>query len=117
MSQQPFLIVRADQEQQSVTADVQIDAAHEIFRGHFPGAPVTPGVIQLRMVQSVLESVLGKTLRLKTIRTCKFLSILNPVETATVHIQARFAWKEQLEVTASGEWEGKTFFKVQATYQ
>lgn len=57
---------------------VAIDPRHEIFRGHFPGRPVLPGVCTLRIVRNCLETVLGHGVRYETIRNCKFSSMIVP---------------------------------------
>ena len=61
-----------------ITATLQINPQHNIFKGHFPGQPVLPGACMLQMVKEVLESVLGKSLRLKKADHLKFLSVVDP---------------------------------------
>lgn len=65
---------------------VLIDAQHPIFKGHFPGNPVTPGVVQLEMIKELVGLNLGKTAQLKKMVTCKFLAILNPELNSTVSV-------------------------------
>ena len=97
-------------------AEIRLDAAHRLFQGHFPDMPVTPGVVQLQIVKELLEMHLQKKIKLKSLRSCKFLHILNPNENPDIRINIKYKNQNNLEVTASGEAAETTFFKVQATY-
>ena len=100
----------------NVLAEVTLDANHKIFEGHFPGSPVTPGVVQLHIVKAVLEQYLNRPLKLKTMRTCKFLQVINPLETPVVNINLKITQGEYLEVIASGSYRENVFFKAQIAY-
>ncbi|HAD14675.1 MAG TPA: 3-hydroxyacyl-ACP dehydratase [Saprospirales bacterium] len=91
---------------------------HIIYTGHFPGHPVTPGVVQLQLVHELLEEELDQKLKLNNISQCKFLKVLNPLETRQleVHIDITSV-EEHLHVKAWGENDGQIFFKLQAVYQ
>ncbi|WAC15081.1 3-hydroxyacyl-ACP dehydratase [Dyadobacter pollutisoli] len=112
-----FTIIGIDSTADTIASEVRINAEHHLFEGHFPGTPVTPGVIQLQMVKTVLEQHLQKELQLKSVRTCKFLEVLNPNVTPVIRLNIKYKIQEVIEVTASGVFEGTTFFKAQATYQ
>jgi 3-hydroxyacyl-[acyl-carrier-protein] dehydratase len=100
----------------TISAAITINPAHHIFAGHFPGSPVTPGVVQLQIVKELLEQHLKRDLKMKTMRTCKFLQIINPQETPELKIDLKFTEVEGLEVTASGSYGGVTYFKAQVCY-
>ena len=99
-----------------LVSEVSVNAAHSIFEGHFPGSPVTPGVIQMQMVRDILAQHLGRPLRLKALRTCKFLEILDPAANPLVTINIKYKAEELVEVSATGQWGSTVFFKMQATY-
>lgn len=100
----------------TIAAVISLDPDHKIFEGHFPGSPVTPGVVQLQIVKELLEKHLERNLRMKTMRTCKFIQVLNPQETPEVDIHIKFAQSGFLEISASGSYQGITFFKAQVSY-
>ncbi|MEO6284061.1 MAG: 3-hydroxyacyl-ACP dehydratase [Dyadobacter sp.] len=112
-----FTITNIDSTADSIASEINLNAGHHLFSGHFPGSPVTPGVIQLQMIKTVLEQHLKRELQLKTVRTCKFLEVLNPNVTPVIRVDIKYKILEVIEVTASGVFEGTTFFKAQATYQ
>lgn len=68
---------------------VELDAAHPVYRGHFPGHPVLPGVCTLLIVKKCLQSGTGRTFRFKTIRECKFLGMIVPAEGLLLDIDIR----------------------------
>ncbi|REA59429.1 3-hydroxyacyl-ACP dehydratase [Dyadobacter luteus] len=111
-----FSIQAITQDNGLITAEISLNAEHEIYNGHFPGVPVTPGVVQLEIVKEILQVSLKRKLRMKAMRTCKFLQIINPQETTSLTISIKFTEGEQLEVVASGQNTEHTFFKAQLAY-
>src|SRR5688572_781920 len=73
-----FQIISTTEADNGFTTVVRLNPDHIIFKGHFPGHPVTPGVIQLQIIHELLEEHIGKNLKLDTISNCKFLNVLNP---------------------------------------
>jgi 3-hydroxyacyl-[acyl-carrier-protein] dehydratase len=99
-----------------INSEIKINAGHRLFQGHFPGEPVTPGVVQLQIVKEILEAHFQKGLKMKSLRVCKFLSILNPELTPVFQIRINYKQAEMLEVTSSGEFGETVFFKAQTSY-
>lgn len=73
-----------------VTATITINAAHNIFEGHFPGQPVLPGVCQLQIVKEMLERAVDKKLFLSEAGNCKFLNMVDPTKTAELTIRIAY---------------------------
>lgn len=71
----------------TITANVQLNPAHTIFEGHFPGQPVLPGVCMMQMVKEVLESTLSKPTRLVRADDLKFLSVIVPQPDKVIRIE------------------------------
>ena len=111
-----FSITDLNPTSETISAAIQIDANHKIFDGHFPGSPVLPAVVQLQIVKEILGSFLKRELILKTMKTSKFLQIINPKETPAVHYELKFVQKEFLEVIVTGTSEEAVFFKAQVSY-
>ena len=65
----------------SFIANISLNKDHEIFKGHFPGNPVTPGVCMMQIVKELTEEFTGKKLFLKSASNVKFMAIINPFET------------------------------------
>ncbi|WP_312767253.1 3-hydroxyacyl-ACP dehydratase [Epilithonimonas sp.] len=62
-------------------ANILLNKEHDIFKGHFPGNPVTPGVCMMQIVKDLTEKFTGSKLFLKSASNVKFMAIINPFET------------------------------------
>ncbi|MDC8105706.1 MULTISPECIES: hotdog family protein [Chryseobacterium] len=71
----------------SFVAHIRLNSDHEIFKGHFPGNPVTPGVCMMQIVKELTEEITGSKLFLKTASNVKFMAIINPFETPDLTVQ------------------------------
>lgn len=113
-----YTITSLNHENGLIEAIINIDANHEIFKGHFPGNPVTPGVVQMEIIKELLSTHLKRTVHLKTLSTCKFLAILNPNETPNVNVKISILPNETDSIKISGQIlaDSTTFFKLQAEY-
>lgn len=59
---------------------IKLNSNHEIFRAHFPGNPIVPGVCIIQIVKELAEDVCGRKLAIRTVKNLKFLQILSPIE-------------------------------------
>ena len=64
--------------EQVTTAQITINKNHDIFKGHFPGNPITPGVCMMQIIKEITEQVLDKSLFMKSSSNIKFMAIINP---------------------------------------
>ncbi|WP_394674883.1 3-hydroxyacyl-ACP dehydratase [uncultured Chryseobacterium sp.] len=89
------------------TARIILNKDHDIFKGHFPGNPVTPGVCMMQIVKELTEECTGSQLFLKSASNVKFMAIINPFETPELTLQLDITEHEQdikvKNITAFGE--------------
>lgn len=67
-----------DKIEKGISAKVHLDKNHEIFKGHFPGNPVMPGVCMIQIIKELTEEATGKNLFLSVSSNIKFMAIINP---------------------------------------
>jgi len=79
------------QDHVSVRALVTIDPLHRLYKGHFPGQPVTPGVGLIEILRQILSKSLNKKLMLTAAKEIKFLSPVLPDETKQIEYQIDYA--------------------------
>ncbi len=58
--------------------EVRLNPGHDIFRGHFPGNPVLPGVCSLMIVRECASRMAGVPLGYASVRESKFLAAITP---------------------------------------
>ena len=63
---------------------IKFDAEHFIYKAHFPGEPITPGVCIMQIAQELLERHFGRELVIDNVKNIKFLRIITPDETPIV---------------------------------
>ena len=63
------------------TASITINKNHDVFKGHFPGNPVTPGVCMMQIIKELTEQVVQKKLFMESASNVKFMAIINPENT------------------------------------
>ena len=64
-----------------------IPAGHPSLAGHFPGAPVVPGVVLLEEILLEAQACFGERMRIVSIPQVKFLAPLLPDEQASAHLE------------------------------
>jgi 3-hydroxyacyl-[acyl-carrier-protein] dehydratase len=60
-------------------AEINLDANHPLFAGHFPGNPILPGVCTVQIIKEVLEQSIHRSLRMTKAGNIKYLGFVNPV--------------------------------------
>jgi 3-hydroxyacyl-[acyl-carrier-protein] dehydratase len=113
-----FELLYSHENETGFTSRIELNSGHLVYTGHFPGYPVTPGVIQLQIVHELLEQHFRRKLKLKTIPQCKFLKILNPHEISQLVIFVQLNKNDGvINVKATGESAFDVIFKLKSTYQ
>jgi 3-hydroxyacyl-[acyl-carrier-protein] dehydratase len=58
--------------------EIKINKGHPVFKAHFPGNPVLPGVCMMQIIKEVTEKYSGKKLFMEKCFNVKFLALVNP---------------------------------------
>ena len=108
-----YNIIDSGREGQTFHVKVTFDAAHPIFKGHFPDLPVVPGVCQTQMLVETLTHLLGRPLEIKHAQHIKFLALLNPVKHRELEMEINIEKEEgeNIFVHASYTNNGEIFFR------
>ena len=65
---------------------VRINPEWPIYKAHFPGHPITPGVCIVQMVQELLQIYLGREINLVKAKNVKYLAIVTPEEMSELDV-------------------------------
>lgn len=64
--------------EQSFSVRLSLNKEHEVFKGHFPNNPVTPGVGMMQIIKELTEQITEKKLFLANASNVKFMALINP---------------------------------------
>jgi 3-hydroxyacyl-[acyl-carrier-protein] dehydratase len=108
-----YKIIESQREGQTFNVKVEFDAAHSIFKGHFPDLPVVPGVCQTQMLTETLSHITGKQVEIKLAHHIKFLALLNPVKEKQLDLQIKIDKEEGNHFWVSASYSSPTevFFR------
>lgn len=84
-------------------AIIVVNEKHDIFKGHFPGNPIMPGVCMMQIIKELTEEITGSTLTMQSLSNVKFMALINPQVTPELRLE--------LDITNTGE----DFIKVKNT--
>lgn len=111
-----YTLIKTETGAGSVNAVVVFNKGHRIFEGHFPGHPVVPGVCMMQTVREILEVATSQALTIATGDNVKFLSIINPEQTAEVEVNIAYTIDDNgYKVNATLFGGDVTFFKFKGT--
>ncbi|MCR5313176.1 MAG: 3-hydroxyacyl-ACP dehydratase [Bacteroidaceae bacterium] len=79
-----FKIKESEKTENGVRYGLTLNADHSIYKAHFPGQPITPGVCIIQIVTELAGDVLNQELFLKEIKNVKFLSVISPEDVKTI---------------------------------
>jgi 3-hydroxyacyl-[acyl-carrier-protein] dehydratase len=70
-----------------VVRTLSVPAGHPVFRGHFPGNPIVPGVMLLEWVTREVAQALERRPSALRVRETKFFTPLAPLQPATLSFE------------------------------
>ncbi|MCT4639903.1 MAG: hypothetical protein N4A72_19545 [Bacteroidales bacterium] len=66
------------QDNNNISANITINPNHDVYKGHFPGQPVVPGVIQLQILRELCEKEFNKPLSITGSSVIKYINMIIP---------------------------------------
>jgi len=73
-----YSVISSQHSEGAYTTTLKINNAHDLYQGHFPGRPVTPGVILMQLFKEEAERVSKKILQLDKASNVKFTAVVDP---------------------------------------
>lgn len=112
-----FRVITMDKGSTAINVVLELNHDHNIFKGHFPGTPVVPGVCMMQMVKEIMEINTGKPLLLSNADSMKFLVVVDPLVNKVVKIDISYkTTDETIDVTASLSAEDTVCFKFKGKF-
>lgn len=73
-----YTVNNLDVTESKAAANITINKDHEVFKGHFPENPVTPGVCMMQIIKELTEQIVEEKLFMQSSSNIKFMAIINP---------------------------------------
>src|ERR1044071_10333224 len=93
-----------------ISAVIELNPAHEIYKGHFPQQPIVPGVCQMHILKEMLEEATNKKLRPGNGDNIKFTGMIIPGQTSLVNVELTYENKEGMIAADAKLFSGETVF-------
>lgn len=88
----------------------------EIYKGHFPGHPVCPGVCQIETVKECVQLMTGKNLSIQSIKQCRFPAMSTPSTSPELNVFIKIVPEDlKFQVSARITDETKTYVEFKGT--
>ena len=104
---------------ENITVLVELNKNHEVYKGHFPGNPVVPGVCLTQLIKESMETIEKKELMLIYADYIKFMAIVNPEINNKLYIDLKIKVKEDniKQVTSETHYNGTVFYKFKGDFK
>lgn len=105
-------------EENRIEASLLVNPDHPIYRGHFPGLPITPGVCQVQMIRELLQREVKLPLMLSRAGQIKFTAVHEPDKEPEIKASISFSRSgDLLEVRAQLQGKEKIFIKFKGEFR
>ena len=69
------------------TITILVNEKHDVFKGHFPGNPIMPGVCMIQIIKELTEKITESTLMIQTLSIVNFMALINPEATPELRLE------------------------------
>lgn len=73
-----YKIISRNDDEGVTTFRIQLNPECFIYKAHFPGNPITPGVCIVQTARELLQEITGERLEISAAKDIKFQNILSP---------------------------------------
>lgn len=93
-----------------ISAVIELNVGHDIYKGHFPEQPIVPGVCQVQIIKELLEDLVGKKLLMTHGDNIKFTGMIIPTQSPVINMDVNYQVKESEIVCDAKIFLGDTVF-------
>lgn len=100
-------------------ASISFNPEHPVFNGHFPGQPVVPGVVLIRILKMIVADITGKNMILDHSGNIKFLNVIDPRDRNIILCKGSIdlSEKDHYAVNASLSNQSTVYFKFKGNFR
>ena len=82
-----FKVLSSASDETSGNYEIALCPEHFVFKAHFPGNPITPGVCQIGIIEELLSQQVGTQLQVSYISNIKYMALLSPTENIQLSVR------------------------------
>ena len=113
-----YKVTATENTAEGILAKVHLNEDHAIFKGHFPGNPVMPGVCMIQIIKELTEETTGKNLFLAVSSNIKFMDIINPEKNPDLQLSIDITQENgEVKVKNTTSFEETVALKLNATFK
>lgn len=113
-----YQIVSREESDQKHIFKISLNRDHIIYQSHFPGNPITPGVIIIEILNDLLNIITDRKLSLVRAKNIKYLKTISPEEHPIVYFSINVQESDSIFTAACDVWYGETLFtRISSQYQ
>lgn len=98
-----YTIQNISGEDNIIEAAIQLDGNHDVFKGHFPGQPILPGVCMLQMAKEILEIFFHNKMQLLKAEDIRFLAVVDPTQNKELRFVIQYDVSEIRSITVNAK--------------
>jgi len=113
-----YTVLDSKQIEGEFITEIKINKDHQLYQGHFPGRPVTPGVVLMQLFKEDAERQFNCSLKLQTATNIKFMAVVDPNQGENFILQSNIE-KENgfLKLKGIAQHNGCIALKINSTYK
>ncbi|HCC95062.1 3-hydroxyacyl-ACP dehydratase [Empedobacter falsenii] len=97
---------------------IELNPNHQVFEGHFPNNPITPGVCMMQIIKEITEGFVLKDLFLSKVSNVKFMATINPFINPILDLSLNVVCENnEVKVKNSSFFETTNALKFSAIYK
>ncbi len=107
-------------DKENIKAIVELNKGHEIYKGHFPGNPVVPGVCLTQLIKELMENIEAKELIMVYADNIKFIAVVNPEINNILQIDLKIKHDEEqniIKVNSVTHYNDTVFYKFKGNFK
>lgn len=107
-------------DKENIKAIVELNKDHEIYKGHFPGNPVVPGVCLTQLIKEIIENIEARDVMLVYANNIKFMAVVNPEINNILQIDLKIKHDEEqniIKVNSVTHYKDKVFYKFKGNFK
>ncbi len=109
-----YTIHSISESENQIQTEVLLHAGHAIFKGHFPGQPILPGVCMMEIITEIIGEHLKKTFRISSAPLIKFLLMIDPRKNPRICFEIKYQTNPETTAANGKIFSGlQTFMKFQ----